>query len=243
MEPVWYPWPWPWLCRTLSRTWARKGTAACACSRGGVPVVGWSSAESAPFRQRGPGPSGGVRSAKNEPDHRRWGPGPGNKMLADGQDRMTQESWGRVRHDLERSLGQNNFSHWIAPLKLRGINGRRACSASLPPSTAIGSTGTTATASSACCAIRAWRCHGWNSSSNRPNPNRRRPRRCRPIRSVPATHLSARRWIRASRFDSFVVGKPNELAHAAARRVAEGGPVTFNRRCSSMAASASARPT
>ena len=29
-------------------------------------------------------------------------------------------------------------------------------------------------------------------------------------------------------FDNFVVGKPNELAHAAARRVAQGGPVTFN---------------
>ncbi|MGY6697256.1 MAG: chromosomal replication initiator protein DnaA [Roseinatronobacter sp.] len=29
-------------------------------------------------------------------------------------------------------------------------------------------------------------------------------------------------------FDNFVVGKPNELAHAAARRVAEGGDVTFN---------------
>jgi chromosomal replication initiator protein len=29
-------------------------------------------------------------------------------------------------------------------------------------------------------------------------------------------------------FDNFIVGKPNELAHAAARRVAEGGPVTFN---------------
>ncbi len=29
-------------------------------------------------------------------------------------------------------------------------------------------------------------------------------------------------------FDTFVVGKPNELAHAAARKVAEGGPVTFN---------------
>jgi chromosomal replication initiator protein len=29
-------------------------------------------------------------------------------------------------------------------------------------------------------------------------------------------------------FENFVVGKPNELAHAAARRVAEGGPVTFN---------------
>ncbi|MDA8766754.1 chromosomal replication initiator protein DnaA [Planktomarina temperata] len=29
-------------------------------------------------------------------------------------------------------------------------------------------------------------------------------------------------------FDNFVVGKPNELAHAAAKRVAEAGPVTFN---------------
>ena len=29
-------------------------------------------------------------------------------------------------------------------------------------------------------------------------------------------------------FDTFVVGKPNELAHAAAKRVAEGGPVSFN---------------
>ena len=29
-------------------------------------------------------------------------------------------------------------------------------------------------------------------------------------------------------FDTFVVGPPNELAHAAARRVAEGGPVGFN---------------
>ena len=29
-------------------------------------------------------------------------------------------------------------------------------------------------------------------------------------------------------FENFVVGKPNELAHAAARRVAEGGAVTFN---------------
>ena len=33
---------------------------------------------------------------------------------------------------------------------------------------------------------------------------------------------------RRSTFDTFVVGKPNELAHAAARRVAEGGQVTFN---------------
>ncbi len=29
-------------------------------------------------------------------------------------------------------------------------------------------------------------------------------------------------------FETFVVGKPNQMAHAAAQRVAEGGPVTFN---------------
>ena len=44
----------------------------------------------------------------------------------------------------------------------------------------------------------------------------------------------------------FVVGKPNELAHAAARRVAEGVAERGRSpsiRCFSMAASASARPT
>jgi chromosomal replication initiator protein len=40
---------------------------------------------------------------------------------------------------------------------------------------------------------------------------------------IPASPLDGR-----FTFDNFVVGKPNELAHAAARRVAEGGAVTFN---------------
>ena len=49
--------------------------------------------------------------------------------------------------------------------------------------------------------------------------------RARPVNDddLPGAPLDAR-----FTFDSFVVGKPNELAHAAARRVAEGGPVTFN---------------
>ena len=44
-----------------------------------------------------------------------------------------------------------------------------------------------------------------------------------PDASLPGAPLDAR-----FTFQSFVVGKPNELAHAAARRVAEGGQVTFN---------------
>ncbi len=40
---------------------------------------------------------------------------------------------------------------------------------------------------------------------------------------LPASPLDGR-----CTFDNFVVGKPNELAHAAARRIADGGPVAFN---------------
>ena len=42
-------------------------------------------------------------------------------------------------------------------------------------------------------------------------------------RSLPGAPLDKR-----FTFESFVVGKPNELAYAAARRVAEGGAVSFN---------------
>ena len=55
------------------------------------------------------------------------------------------------------------------------------------------------------------------ASANRPKP---KPTRVEDITGSP---LDAR-----FTFDTFVVGKPNELANAAARRVAEGGPVTFN---------------
>jgi len=60
-----------------------------------------------------------------------------------------------------------------------------------------------------------------------------RPAEAAPIRAVPGTAERDGEDIGAPidtrfTFDRFVVGKPNELAYAAARRVAEGGPVTFN---------------
>ncbi|WP_083097124.1 chromosomal replication initiator protein DnaA [Pseudophaeobacter leonis] len=50
-----------------------------------------------------------------------------------------------------------------------------------------------------------------------------KPSAAAPMDSLQAAPLDPR-----FTFDNFVVGKPNELAHAAARRVTEGGPVTFN---------------
>ncbi len=47
--------------------------------------------------------------------------------------------------------------------------------------------------------------------------------RAKPAEDVPGANLNPQ-----FTFENFVVGKPNELAHAAARRVAEGRDVTFN---------------
>jgi chromosomal replication initiator protein len=47
--------------------------------------------------------------------------------------------------------------------------------------------------------------------------------RTKPAEDVPGANLNPQ-----FTFENFVVGKPNELAHAAARRVAEGRDVTFN---------------
>ena len=73
----------------------------------------------------------------------------------------------------------------------------------------------------------AWRpCRRRAAAPARRPRGRRRPPRRRPSPDVdlPASPLDGR-----CTFDNFVVGKPNELAHAAARRVAEGVPSAAGR--------------
>uniref|UniRef100_UPI001CD63930 chromosomal replication initiator protein DnaA n=1 Tax=Xinfangfangia pollutisoli TaxID=2865960 RepID=UPI001CD63930 len=62
----------------------------------------------------------------------------------------------------------------------------------------------------------------------RPPHHRRTAPAARPARPAAEDETPGAPLDQRFTFDSFVVGKPNELAHAAARRVAEGGPVTFN---------------
>jgi chromosomal replication initiator protein len=156
---------------------------------------------------------------------------------------MTQDLWTRVTGDLRKSIGENNFVTWIAPLKLMSIeNGVARFSA---PTTFIGNwvkrnfadqirlglstpdvtvsriefsvaTGTpNIRAAAAPDAIAA------TLGGSRPA-------------SVPVARMLDDSGIASApldgrfSFDNFVVGKPNALAHAAARRVAEGGQVTFN---------------
>jgi chromosomal replication initiator protein len=150
---------------------------------------------------------------------------------------MTNDTWGQVQNELRKSVGKNAFASWIEPLSL----------ASLEDGIARFDVPTNF--------MRDWVSRNYSEQIRQhlvkagliveriefsvkkvlPIPMReipggaRRPARPAPVAraedagDLPGATLDAR-----FTFDSFVVGKPNELAHAAARRVAEGGPVTFN---------------
>ncbi|MBC7143501.1 MAG: chromosomal replication initiator protein DnaA [Rhodobacteraceae bacterium] len=149
---------------------------------------------------------------------------------------MTDDSWGPVRHELLKTLGKNNFTTWIEPLTLDRLQDGIA---RFEAPTKF---------------MRDWvsrnfaeqiRQHlvkaghevarvEFHVAAPRPTPIEK----VTDPRAKPAARPGPRRGDDAElpgapldarfTFDSFVVGKPNELAHAAARRVAEGGPVTFN---------------
>ncbi len=143
---------------------------------------------------------------------------------------MTQDIWGRIRSELQNALGKDEFKSWIDPLDFINADGRVARFSA--PTSFIGN----------------WVSRNYGdmildlfrsedlpvdriafktaSAPVKPEPEGGKPK-AKPVKSVefelPGSPLDTR-----FTFDSFVVGKPNELAHAAARRVAEGGPVTFN---------------
>jgi chromosomal replication initiator protein len=141
------------------------------------------------------------------------------------------EAWSRVRGELRSQLGKDAFQNWIDPLVfLRADHGVVQLAA---PTSFIGN----------------WVSRNYGDAIRQllvkdGMPVNRlefcvappgavvepvRPKPAEPAAvlpgdlDLPATPLDAR-----FTFENFVVGKPNELAHAAARRVAEGGPVAFN---------------
>lgn len=150
---------------------------------------------------------------------------------------MNSETWGRVQSDLRRAIGANNYITWIEPLAFLGFeNGvarlgtpttfsrdwvqrnyadhiLRACSRRELPVARIELSVT-------------------NGDAPTPTPSpttEGTPARARSgdysmsSAALPGAPLDPRLT-----FNSFVVGKPNALAHAAARRVADGGAVSFN---------------
>ncbi|SNR33940.1 chromosomal replication initiator protein DnaA [Paracoccus sediminis] len=148
--------------------------------------------------------------------------------------------WGQACAALETSVGPNNFNHWIKPLRLTNLESGIAHFAS--PTRFISDWVNRHFAKDIMGELSR---HGQPVERLRFDvvpqaaPGRARPavpaKPQRPVASAaaPATARAARPDMGAPldpryTFSNFVVGKPNELAHAAARRVAEGGPVGFN---------------
>ncbi|KEO54248.1 chromosomal replication initiation protein [Thioclava pacifica DSM 10166] len=151
--------------------------------------------------------------------------------------KMTDDTWGRVCNELQKTVGQNNYTTWIAPLELihleDGIASFRAPTKFMrdwvsrnfaePILSELRRAGVSAERVDISVPLRQ-AANGIKPAA-KPAAAPVKPRK--PVRAeaepLPGAPLDAR-----FTFDSFVVGKPNELAHAAAKRVAEGGPVTFN---------------
>jgi chromosomal replication initiator protein len=146
---------------------------------------------------------------------------------------MTNETWGQVREELIKRVGKNNYVTWIEPLKLALLH--NGVARFEVPTIFFGDWVQrnyadhirSQLASAGAPVERVEFALGAPSMAAAPAPVKAaaKPARTRavPVEDLPGAPLDAR-----FTFDSFVVGKPNELAHAAARRVAEGGPVTFN---------------
>ena len=151
---------------------------------------------------------------------------------------MTREKWGQLRKRLLKTVGQNNFKTWIEPLEFSTL--QDGVAVFNVPTNFMGNYVSQNFAdlilyelNTAGAAVQRVRFQVAANTAARPDAAKKSasaPAAETPAR--PATDvieaLQAAPLDRRFTFDSFVVGKPNELAHAAARRVSEGGPVTFN---------------
>ena len=154
--------------------------------------------------------------------------------------KQISDQWGQVQEKLRRTLGQSNYTIWIQPLEFTELEDGVA--QFLVPTTFLGNwvdrnfgdqilrqlsdIGAPVTR------LQFSVTHMNGKASQTPQVEQVSPTSdnadassLKPVQQedLPGAPLDTR-FV----FDNFVVGKPNELAHAAARRVAEGGPVNFN---------------
>ncbi|MGC9418899.1 MAG: chromosomal replication initiator protein DnaA [Rhodovulum sp.] len=149
---------------------------------------------------------------------------------------MTDDTWGRICEDLERTIGKNNFVTWIAPLEFRALEDGVARFG--VPTNFVGewvnrNFGDKIIEHLTRSGVAVDRLE-FAVSSTKSAAGRAAPRPAEAPAPAAATAAQADNDLPGAPLDSrftfetFVTGKPNELAHAAARRVAEGGTVTFN---------------
>ena len=170
-------------------------------------------------------------------------------------DKMTKEQWGAVKEKLLKNVGQSNYKNWIEPLVLDRMEDGVAVIGAPNSyagtyvsrnfgdlilgevSTLVGSVRrleftvnkkpANAAAASEPARATAMEVEPKAAPDVAPESSAAKSQ-VQPARTALDAMLQPAPLDPRFTFDRFVVGKPNELAHAAARRVAEGGPVTFN---------------
>ena len=139
---------------------------------------------------------------------------------------MTNAKWGEICLQLQQLIGENNFSTWIEPLEFLGL-GNGAVNFSVPTQFfgnwvrrnysdqiehMLNENG-----------VAVSRIEFSVAKQNSVRKAATKAAKPIPPSEIPGASLDSR-----FTFNNFIVGKPNELAHAAAKRVGEGGPVSFN---------------
>ncbi len=143
---------------------------------------------------------------------------------------MTDVAWDTATKKLFGAVGKNNFSTWIEPLDFRGVQDnvvtfgvptsffgnyvRQNFAEKILESLNIAGLPTSRI---------SFELLNERSVSKAPIAQDIQPKAASDRSALKGAKLDAR-----FKFDNFVVGKPNELAHAAAKRVSEGRDVTFN---------------
>lgn len=148
---------------------------------------------------------------------------------------MTSDTWGQVKNALRKTVGQNNFVTWIEPLEFlsfeNGVADFQVATSFQGDWVSrnfgeqikyqISKLGHDVSRLTFSVPRRA-------PAAEKLEAPKPAPRKLATIPPGSADALLGAPLDKRFTFDRFVVGKPNELAHAAARRVGEGGPVTFN---------------
>jgi chromosomal replication initiator protein len=143
---------------------------------------------------------------------------------------MGTEIWPVIKLALRKIVGEAAFTNWINPLEMTSMDD--TCAQFSAPTKFIGdwvarNYGDAIKSEFAKNGIRVTRLT-FNTGAQA-KPAAPKPAQAQPTKAttgspdLPGASLDPR-----FTFDNFVVGKPNELAHAAARRVSEGGEVSFN---------------
>lgn len=152
----------------------------------------------------------------------------GRDMTVLEKGKMTVQVWGQVQQELKDGMSNNSYNSWIAPLDLKTLAGQVATFE--VPTGFIGNYVNQNFGDQILYQLNKAGQDVQRLKFAVPKGKQSKPADATTVaKPKPAQEVQMGSAIDARyTFENFVVGKPNELANAAARRVAEGGEVSFN---------------